>query len=177
MDIPKLGGIRAEAASLHHSSWQCQTLNPLRKARDWTHILMDTSPVHYHWATTGIPGSSFQYQRLSVVPGEPYLLRTLGVTWFEFHTIRLFYLLFFFSLSSPVSSFFLPSSLPFFPVISLTCFYFLFSSFPQFSSFSVFLPFMPLCPTIIWPLTRTNVFLFTHSLIFVSRFLGSAHFN
>ena len=27
---------------LHHSSWQCRILNPLSKARDQTHILMDT---------------------------------------------------------------------------------------------------------------------------------------
>ena len=30
-------------------------LNPLSKARDWTGVFMDTSQVHYHWATTGIP--------------------------------------------------------------------------------------------------------------------------
>ena len=29
--------------SLHCSSWQCQILNPLTKARDQTHILMDPS--------------------------------------------------------------------------------------------------------------------------------------
>ena len=38
-----------------HSSWQCQFLNPLSKARDQTCILMDTSCVCYHWATTGTP--------------------------------------------------------------------------------------------------------------------------
>ena len=27
--------------------------NPLSKARDWSHILMDTSPVHCPWATIG----------------------------------------------------------------------------------------------------------------------------
>ena len=27
----------------HHSSWQQQILNPLRKARDQTYILMDTT--------------------------------------------------------------------------------------------------------------------------------------
>ena len=28
---------------LHHSSQQHQILNPLSEARDWTHVLMDTS--------------------------------------------------------------------------------------------------------------------------------------
>ena len=40
---------------LHHSSWQHLILNPLSEARDWTHILMDTSRVRYRWATTGTP--------------------------------------------------------------------------------------------------------------------------
>ena len=31
---------------LHHSSWQCQTLNPLSEARDQTHILIDAGWVH-----------------------------------------------------------------------------------------------------------------------------------
>ena len=31
--------------SLHHSSRQCQILNTVSEARDWTHILMDTSRV------------------------------------------------------------------------------------------------------------------------------------
>ena len=30
---------------LHHSSWQCQILNPLREARDRTHILVDSGWV------------------------------------------------------------------------------------------------------------------------------------
>ena len=30
---------------LHHSSWQCRILNPLRKARDQNCVLMDTSQV------------------------------------------------------------------------------------------------------------------------------------
>ena len=34
--------------NLHHSSWQHQILNPLNKARYQTHILMNTSQVHYH---------------------------------------------------------------------------------------------------------------------------------
>ena len=37
---------------------QHQILNPLSKAGDGTHILMDTSWVHYCWATTGTPKHS-----------------------------------------------------------------------------------------------------------------------
>ena len=41
---------------LHHSSQQCRILNPLSGARDQTHILRDSSQVHFHEATTGTPG-------------------------------------------------------------------------------------------------------------------------
>ena len=44
---------------LHHSSWQWWIHNPLSRARYWTHILMDTSWVCYHWATVGAPVPSF----------------------------------------------------------------------------------------------------------------------
>ena len=43
------------AAGLHHSSQQCQILNPLSKARDRTCVLMDTSQVCYHSGTIGTP--------------------------------------------------------------------------------------------------------------------------
>jgi len=33
---------------LHHSSWPHRVLNQLSEARDRTHILMDSSQVHYH---------------------------------------------------------------------------------------------------------------------------------
>ena len=46
----------SRACNLHHSSWQCQMLNPLSRARDWTCILMHTSLDHYHWVMTGTPG-------------------------------------------------------------------------------------------------------------------------
>ena len=44
---------------LHHSSQQCQILDPLKEARDQTHMLMDTSRVCYHWTTTGTPKNTF----------------------------------------------------------------------------------------------------------------------
>ena len=50
---PEPHQIRAVSANLHHSSWQHWIFNPLRKARDRTHILMDTGWDCYHWATMG----------------------------------------------------------------------------------------------------------------------------
>ena len=41
--------------NLRQSSEQCGILNPLFKVRDWTHILMDTSRVHFRRATMGTP--------------------------------------------------------------------------------------------------------------------------
>ena len=49
----------SQICELQHSSQQCQILNPLSEARDQTHILMDTSYIHYHWATTGTPQEVF----------------------------------------------------------------------------------------------------------------------
>ena len=37
------GSVASRMCDLHHSSWQHQILNPLNEARDWMHILMDTS--------------------------------------------------------------------------------------------------------------------------------------
>ena len=39
--------------NLHHSSWQCQILNPVSEARDRTHNLMDTSRILFHCVMTG----------------------------------------------------------------------------------------------------------------------------
>ena len=49
------GQIRAAAAGLHHSSQQHQILKPLSKARDQTHVLIDTNHVCCHLSTIGTP--------------------------------------------------------------------------------------------------------------------------
>ena len=71
------GRITAVAAGLWHSNhntrsnqclWptpqQCWIPNPLSKAKDQTHILTDTSQVHYFGATMGTPMHA-RYQMLS----------------------------------------------------------------------------------------------------------------
>ena len=45
----------SRVCDLHHSLKQCQTLDPLIEARNRTHILMDTSRVHFCCATMGSP--------------------------------------------------------------------------------------------------------------------------
>ena len=60
-----------------HSSRPRQILNPLSKARDWTHSLMDTSWVHYCWATTETPYIPFwsgfcPYIQLKATHISPY---------------------------------------------------------------------------------------------------------
>ena len=37
----------SHVCNLHHSSWQCQILNPLRKVRDQTCLLIDTSQIPF----------------------------------------------------------------------------------------------------------------------------------
>ena len=41
--------------TLHYSSQQHQILNPLNAARDWTHVLMITSQIHFLCDTVGTP--------------------------------------------------------------------------------------------------------------------------
>ena len=71
MEVPRLGvelelqlpayttatatRILSRVCDLHHSSQQHWIPDPLIKARDQTHILVDTSWIHYHWATMGTP--------------------------------------------------------------------------------------------------------------------------
>ena len=74
MEVPMLGGqIGAVAMAyttattipdpscichLHHSSLPSQIPDPLSKARDRIHILMDTSWIHFSCTTTGTPKES-----------------------------------------------------------------------------------------------------------------------
>ena len=44
---------------LHYSSWQCWIIEPLSMAKVGTHILMDTSQIHFNCATIGMPWYSF----------------------------------------------------------------------------------------------------------------------
>ena len=45
----------SHVCNLHHSSQQCRISDPLSEARDQTHILIDTSGIHFCYATTGTP--------------------------------------------------------------------------------------------------------------------------
>ena len=45
----------SQVCDLHHSSWQCQILNPQSEARDWTCNLMVTSWICFLCATMGTP--------------------------------------------------------------------------------------------------------------------------
>ena len=68
--------------SLHHSSWQPQLLNPLSEARDWTHILLNTSWVSlaqcYNRNSTNLSSTT-----LPLLPSSP---ATLSQVFFE-HSI------------------------------------------------------------------------------------------
>ena len=71
---------------LPHSSWQCQILNPLSEARDQSHVLMDTSQVHYCWATMGTPVSSFWSVWLGVYKCHSSFLRVSFLFYLVFPT-------------------------------------------------------------------------------------------
>ena len=66
------GWVGAAGAGLHHSSWQCRVLNPLR---DRTRVLMDTDLVRYHCAMMGLqslcPLTSHSPFPLPPSPGQP----------------------------------------------------------------------------------------------------------
>ena len=84
MEVPRLGVEQLQAFTtftatwdpshvrgLHHRSWEPWILNPLSEVRNRTHILMDTSGVHDHWATaTGTPLVALQGFGMIKVKGE-----------------------------------------------------------------------------------------------------------
>ena len=59
----------SRVCDLHHSSRQWRTLNPLSRARDQTHLLMDTSQIRYCWAMTGTPEVGTFWQ---LSPNSPF---------------------------------------------------------------------------------------------------------
>ena len=63
------GQIGAAAASLNHSSWQRQILNPLSEAKDRTHILMDICQVRNQLSHNG--NSILGLLRFLVSPFHP----------------------------------------------------------------------------------------------------------
>ena len=78
---------------LHHSSQQHQILNPLSRARDRTHILMDASQVHYHWATMGtahLLKSLSQLLYCSVLGFLVDLFLLITVLWWNLSSFHLF---------------------------------------------------------------------------------------
>ena len=59
--VPQPQQPRICAASVTYTTAhrQCWSFNPLREARDWTWVLMDSSQVDYRWATMEIPSFHF----------------------------------------------------------------------------------------------------------------------
>jgi len=55
MEVPRLGLNQSCSCRRTPQSQQHQILNPLSKARDFTHILTDTVGYLTHWATMGTP--------------------------------------------------------------------------------------------------------------------------
>ena len=60
MEVPRIGvklelQIQATSASYTTAHNDARSLTKLRKARDWTRILKNTSQFHYLWATMGTP--------------------------------------------------------------------------------------------------------------------------
>ena len=70
---------------LHHSSQQCRILNPLIEARDLNRIPMDTSGVHYCWATGGTTHSWCLYQGTAGTnPWLPQMKSSLDGLWSDY---------------------------------------------------------------------------------------------
>ena len=71
---------------LHHSSQQCKVLNPLNKARNWTHILMDTSQAALCLATVGTPILSLFL--CMMLECSKYILLHVAVQFSQHHLLK-----------------------------------------------------------------------------------------
>ena len=83
--------VRSEPClDLHHSSRKRQILNSVSEARDQTCVLMDTSQIHFPWATTGIPISIFMKSRMAQSVSASYVRVqvNLGLFFWKMRRIR-----------------------------------------------------------------------------------------
>ena len=71
--------------NLHNSSWQSLILNPISRARNRTHILMDTSRVFFHWATLGTPGWEVFYYWFNLLSSNLFLFSISS--WFSLDSL------------------------------------------------------------------------------------------
>ena len=70
----------SRVCNLHHSSEQHHILDPLIKARDWTHILVDISQICFHCATTGTPSYTILYSNYIPIKLEIKRKKTIPYT-------------------------------------------------------------------------------------------------
>ena len=61
--------------NLYHSSWQCWLPDPMTEARNWTHILMDSSRICFHCPHKGL------FQRGHVLSIQAVFLPWLSSDW------------------------------------------------------------------------------------------------
>ena len=69
------GQIRAIAPGLHHSTQQRQISEPLSKAREQTHILMDMSWICFHWPKQEL---LFFFLNVFIYLATPWHVKTPG---------------------------------------------------------------------------------------------------
>ena len=73
----------SHVCNLHHSSWQCQIPDPLSKARDQSHILMNTSQIHFCCATTGTPGLYFLISFINLLNFYSHMYYCIGLFYYQ----------------------------------------------------------------------------------------------
>ena len=65
--------------NLHHSSWQRWIIYPLSEARYQNCILMDASQIHFCWAMTGIPSSTYFFIKSFIYISEDWWILILYI--------------------------------------------------------------------------------------------------